>query len=401
MIIRRRKMKSNDTQLKCLELFTGAGGLAMGLGRAGFSHAGVVEFNHDACETMRFNKGLRGSPLKDWNIHESDTRSIPNFATMFPGIRVVAGGPPCQPFSMGGKAQGPHDSRDMFPEAVRAVRDTRPIAFIFENVKGLLRETFTDYFEYVILQMTYPSIARRSSESISAHRARLERAHTKGQHSDLSYRVVWQLLNAADFGIPQRRERVFMVGFRSDLQVAWAFPEATHSKEALDYQKLATGEYFDRHDIARRGGREGRQLGLGARGSDYDRALALRPWRTVRDAISDLPDPESDSVPEMNHVFIPGARAYPGHTGSPIDEPAKTLKAGDHGVPGGENMLSTPNGRVRYFTLREAARLQTFPDTYLFNRSWTESMRQLGNAVPVELGEVVAKSVRASLGKVC
>jgi DNA (cytosine-5)-methyltransferase 1 len=80
-----------------------------------------------------------------------------------------------------------------------------------------------------------------------------------------------------------------------------------------------------------------------------------------------------------------------------MDQPAKTLKAGDHGVPGGENMLAYPDGRVRYFTVRESARLQTFPDSYIFSSSWTESMRQIGNAVPVTLACVVGASVHATL----
>jgi DNA (cytosine-5)-methyltransferase 1 len=119
------------------------------------------------------------------------------------------------------------------------------------------------------------------------------------------------------------------------------------------------------------------------------------PWKTVRDAIDDLPDPrkKGKTTSIANHIFQPGARSYPGHTGSPLDEPAKALKAGDHGVPGGENMLRHPNGRIRYFTVRESARLQTFPDDYLFHGSWTESMRQLGNAVPVQLGKIVAESI--------
>jgi len=101
----------------------------------------------------------------------------------------------------------------------------------------------------------------------------------------------------------------------------------------------------------------------------------------------------------MNHVFQNGAKIYPGHTGSPLDLPAKTLKAGDHGVPGGENMMVLGNGDVRYFTVRESARLQTFPDGYVFHGSWTETMRQLGNAVPVALGRQVAASVAARLAE--
>jgi DNA (cytosine-5)-methyltransferase 1 len=80
-----------------------------------------------------------------------------------------------------------------------------------------------------------------------------------------------------------------------------------------------------------------------------------------------------------------------------LDEPAKTLKAGDHGVPGGENTVVFPDGRVRYLTVRESARLQTFPDEFVFHGAWTEAMRQLGNAVPVHLGAVIAKGIRQKL----
>jgi DNA (cytosine-5)-methyltransferase 1 len=111
-----------------------------------------------------------------------------------------------------------------------------------------------------------------------------------------------------------------------------------------------------------------------------------------------LPTPQSKTAKEFaDHRFQAGAKAYPGHTGSPLDLPAKTLKAGDHGVPGGENMLVKEDGSVRYFTVREAARIQTFPDGYRFHGSWTETMRQLGNAVPVMLGRIVASSVAERL----
>ena len=98
--------------------------------------------------------------------------------------------------------------------------------------------------------------------------------------------------------------------------------------------------------------------------------MAIRlqqPWRTVRDAVAGLGKPDGKNW----HVFQPGARAYPGHTGSVLDEPAKALKAGDHGVPGGENMMVLDNSGVRYFTVREAARLQGLPDEWSFATSWT------------------------------
>lgn len=128
--------------------------------------------------------------------------------------------------------------------------------------------------------------------------------------------------------------------------------------------------------------------------------IESHPWRTVRDALIDVPDPrDKAAIRFRNHSFQEGARPYKGHTGSPRDLPAKTLKAGDHGVPGGENMMILEDGGVRYFSVRESARLQTFPDGYVFHGSWTETMRQLGNAVPVALARRVAASVAESLAE--
>jgi DNA (cytosine-5)-methyltransferase 1 len=123
--------------------------------------------------------------------------------------------------------------------------------------------------------------------------------------------------------------------------------------------------------------------------------MLLPAWRTVRDAICDLPEmaPGSSCTKFANHFCNPGARSYAGHTGSPFDEPAKALKAGDHGVPGGENTLRFDDDSVRYFSVRECARIQTFPDEWTFEGSWTESMRQLGNAVPVRMCEIVGKQL--------
>ena len=113
-----------------------------------------------------------------------------------------------------------------------------------------------------------------------------------------------------------------------------------------------------------------------------------------------MPDPLPGGTPGwLDHTFQPGAKVYPGHTGSPIDEPSKALKAGDHGVPGGENMIRFPDGSVRYFSIREAARVQTFPDDYALHGSWGEAMRQLGNAVPVDLAATVVGSVVEHLSK--
>lgn len=377
--------------MRSIELFAGAGGLALGLSQAGFHHEAVVEWNPNACGTIRLNNE-RG--VIRWPLFQADVRHF-DYADFPQDVDLLAGGPPCQPFSIGGKHRGYNDARDMFPEAVRAVRELRPKAILFENVKGLLRESFSKYFEYIILQITYPDVARTTEESWSDHLSRLEKRHTGGKHDGLSYRVVYRLLNAADYGVPQRRERVVIVGLRSDLNLEWAFPEPTHSRAALQWDKWGTGAYWERHRVA-----QAKRPPAPANPIQPPEAgcAGPRPWLTARDALAGLPEPgEASPNPILNHRLVPGARVYKGHTGSPLDEPAKTLKAGDHGVPGGENMLVRDDGSVRYFTVRESARLQTFPDDYAFHGSWTESMRQLGNAVPVSLGQAVARSIRERL----
>jgi DNA (cytosine-5)-methyltransferase 1 len=133
--------------MKSLEIFSGMGGLAKGLEQAGFKHSAFVEFNAHACTSLRENfdaeKVFHGD-IRDFDFDDLDS------------IDVVAGGPPCQPFSLGGKHKAYDDSRDMFPYAIRAIERLTPKAFIFENVKGLLRSSFSDYFEYIILRLTYP-----------------------------------------------------------------------------------------------------------------------------------------------------------------------------------------------------------------------------------------------------
>ena len=341
---------------------------------------------------------LRGTP-------QSRNGRCVNAMSVNSHIDLVSGGPPCQPFSLGGKHHGPLDERDMFPEAIRAVRELSPRAFIFENVRGLWRPAFSRYLEYIRDHLTFPEMTPRTDESWLDHADRLRshgRVSDASRYTGLAYRVSIGIVNAADFGVPQKRERMIMVGFRADLDIDWSFPKPTHSADALLWDKWITGKYWDRHGIAEKD-RPAMPKSVCRRIErlhGFDFPPPLKSWRTVRDAIADLPDPEFDPATGrsfLNHQFNPGARPYPGHTGSPYDEPAKGLKAGDHGVPGGENMLARGDGTCRYFSVREAARLQTFPDSYRFPGSWTETMRQIGNAVPVVLARVIADGVRQRL----
>jgi DNA (cytosine-5)-methyltransferase 1 len=361
-----------------VELFSGCGGLALGIARAGFTHRLLVEWNADAAATVAANAARGVAHVADWPYVKGDVREVEWKA--YRGVDVVAGGPPCQPFGIGGKALGPDDNRDMWPEAVRAIREIEPLAFAFENVFGMMRERFESYVAWVKACLERPNHPRRAGETYEAHFKRLTKLPK-------AYEVAIQSVNAAEFGAPQNRRRILFLGVRSDAGFMPPLLKRTHTRERLIHDQFVTGDYWKRHGLSRKGRAPLLQtdVSLAARLARLAEPPPGLPWVTVRDAISGLGEPNGRD----GHVFQPGARVYQGHTGSPLDLPAKALKAGDHGVPGGENMMVRDDGSVRYFTLRESARLMGLPDDYAFPRSWSESMRQMGNAVPVQLGEAV------------
>lgn len=330
--------------MQTIELFAGCGGLAKGLELAGFKTAALVENNHQACESLRanFDPGL---------VHETDIRSF-DFSR-YSTVDVVSGGPPCQPFSLGGLSRAYDDSRDMFPQAARAISEIKPQAFVFENVKGLLRSKFARYFRYIVLRLTYPDCKSATDEDWTGHMRRLEDVHAMGNYDGIRYNVSYRLLNAADYGVPQIRERVFIVGLRDDVKAEWTWPDVVCRTKS---ERVA-----------------------------------------VRDALRGLSDPRSAENRIRDHVFVGGARTYPGHTGSEVSKPSKTIKAGAHGVPGGENMLRFEDGTVRYMTVHEAKLLQTFPKDFTITGGWGEAMRQIGNAVPVRLAEIVGSRLHGLL----
>lgn len=367
-----------DSRPTSVELFSGCGGLALGIARAGFNHLLLVERNADAAATVAANAAREVEYVVHWPYQQRDVREVD--WTAYSGVDVVAGGPPCQPFGIGGKALGPDDNRDMWPEAVRAVRQAEPVAFAFENVFGMLRDRFESYVAWVKACLERPNHPRRARETHEGHLKRISRLPK-------SYEVVIQSVNAAEFGAPQNRRRILFLGIRADSGFSPPLLKRTHTRERLLYDQYITGEYWRRHGLNAEGRKPLIQpdASLVSRMSHSPTPPVGLPWRTVRDTLHDLGEPDGRN----GHVFQSGARIYQGHTGSPLDLPAKALKAGDHGVPGGENMLVRDDGSVRYFTIRESARLMGLPDDYTFPRSWTESMRQMGNAVPVQLGEAI------------
>jgi DNA (cytosine-5)-methyltransferase 1 len=234
-----------------LKLFSGAGGLALGLAKAGFHHVALVELDAYCCDTLRENRARELEHVRSWNFVTQDAKSV-DFRVYAENVDLVAGGPPCQPFSICGKHRGFDDTRDMFPQAIRAVAEIRPKAFIFENVPGLLRPLFRNYVEYIRLRLESPSFVVSQNVPWQTNPQRLQRHASSLSAASREYQVFVRSVNAADYGIPQKRNRVFFVGFRSDLNANWFFPRQTHSEEALLIEKFVTGAYWEHNQVPKR-----------------------------------------------------------------------------------------------------------------------------------------------------
>jgi DNA (cytosine-5)-methyltransferase 1 len=174
------------SHMTAVEICAGAGGQALGLERAGFHHAALVEVDADCCNTLRNNR-------KEWNVIEEDLRRFDG--RPYKGVDLLAGGLPCPPFSVAGKQLGEADERNLFPEGIRLVKEIRPRAVMIENVRGIMDSVFADYRRYVSREI-----------------------------SSLGYRADWRLLNASDYGVPQHRPRVVFIALRNDVGGGFPWP---------------------------------------------------------------------------------------------------------------------------------------------------------------------------------
>ena len=178
--------------ISSLELCAGAGGQALGLEQAGFVHAGLVEIEHECCNTLRHNR-------PEWQVFEKDLREFAEHdAEAFKGIELLAGGLPCPPFSIAGKQLGHRDERNLFPVALDLVDIIRPRAVMIENVRGILGAVFEDY-----------------------------RQQLKSRFEKMGYHAEWHLLNASDFGVPQLRPRAVITALRKDIAHHFSWPTGT------------------------------------------------------------------------------------------------------------------------------------------------------------------------------
>nr|WP_199753866.1 DNA cytosine methyltransferase [Amycolatopsis sp. WAC 01375] len=419
----------------------------MAVHQAGFRPLLFNEFNNRACETLvasaKKTLGADGLlPVEDARpeppepgrpapLYRGDVRDL-DLSALENKVDVLAGGPPCQPFSAGGVAKGDEDKRNMFPAMFKAVREIRPKAVICENVRGLLRPSFAEYFRYIQNELRLPFEKRESEAKWQDHDAHLtgilEQLPEEDDDPD-HYKVVMVPVNAADYGVPQVRNRVVIVAFRADLGVdIEAFTKYVSTPKFSEAALLRSmrdedGPYWKRHQVP-----EHVRARVIARLPKAIKEDDCKPWRTLRDAITGfgtdtklpaLPPVDLNRLEEkhdfgtgagiVGHIGWPGARIYKGHTPNVLDQPAKTVKAGVHGVPGGESVMllddrhfdpGSADGwtyRHRYMTVRETARVMTFPDEWHGSGPRGEQMRQLGNAVPVVLGEFFAKAVADAL----
>lgn len=196
-----------------IEICAGAGGQALGLLNAGFDHAALVEIDKNACNTLRYNR-------PDWNIMEMDVREFS--ALDFRGVDLFAAGVPCPPFSVAGKQLGKQDERDLFPEAIRLIRECNPKAILLENVKGLLSKRFNSY-----------------------------RSNLEKQLNELGYYGMWKLIISSDYQVPQLRPRAVFVGFQKEYINYYEWPKKQSAPKTVGetlYQEMASLGWEQAHE---------------------------------------------------------------------------------------------------------------------------------------------------------
>lgn len=311
--------------LTSIEICAGAGGQALGLAMAGFSHIALVEYEKDYCDTLKRNR-------PEWNVICGDVRE-------FSGVKyrgkvdLLAGGVPCPPFSVAGKQLGSEDERDLFPEAIRLIGEIQPRAVMLENVRGLLDPVFLDYRTSILNQIT-----------------------------ELGYKVQIKLLNANDYGVPQLRPRVIIVGIRNDEKGEFHYPEE-HPETAK-----SVGETL--LDLMKTNG-----------------------WKKA--------DRWAKAANTIAPTIVGGSKKH----GGPDLGPARARKAwaalGVNGL-GVANEAPEPDFEgMPKLTPRMIARIQGFPDTWDFGKKKTAACRMIGNAFPPPVACAVGKEIRRVLDHEC
>lgn len=306
--------------LMCVEICAGAGGQALGLALAGFHHVALVEYEREYCNVLKLNR-------PEWNVICED---IHNFdGKKYKGVDLLAGGVPCPPFSVAGKKLGENDERDLFPEAIRLIKEIKPRAVMLENVRGFLDPSFALYRNKIL-------------ESIS----------------DLGYNTQIKLLNASDYGVPQLRPRVIIIGIRKNEHGIFHYPkersESAPTVGEVLYDLMAENKWAGAKNWAKHANKIAPTLVGGSKkhgGPDLGPVRAKRAWAELgvdgHGVANTAPSPDFEGMPRL--------------------------------------------------TSRMMARLQGFPDNWLFGDKKTAACRMIGNAFPPPVAQAVGLKIRECL----
>ncbi len=310
--------------LTCVEICAGAGGQALGLAMAGFVHVALVEYEKDYCKILKRNR-------PEWNVICADVHDFDG--TPYEGVDLLAGGVPCPPFSVAGKQLGQEDERDLFPEAIRLIKEIQPRAVMLENVRGFLDPGFDEY-----------------------------RDHIFNSIKELGYVTHIKLLNASDYGVPQLRPRVVIIGIRIDQYGSFSYPIANADSTPTVGESL--------YDLMAQNGWTG-----------------AKEWAKYANRIAP--------------TLVGGSKKH----GGPDLGPTRARNAwAELGVDGRGIANTAPEkdfeGMPR-LTSRMMARIQGFPDTWTFGDKKTIACRMIGNAFPPPVAQAVGEKIKECLEHGC
>lgn len=309
--------------LTSIEICAGAGGQALGLERAGFLHVALVEYEQSYCNTLKLNR-------PNWNVICADVKNFSG-KPYRDKIDLFAGGVPCPPFSVAGRQLGSADERDLFPEALRLIEEINPRAVMLENVRGFLDPSFSDYRDFILNKI-----------------------------DELGYNVQIKLLNASDYGVPQLRPRVVIVGIRKDIKGVFSYPTAIPELTKNVGETLV--------DLMRENG--------WARADEWAKQAS-----TIAPTI--VGGSKKHGGPDLGPVRARKAWAALGVDGLGIanEAPQKSFE----GMP--------------RLTPRMIARIQGFPDSWDFGNKKTAACRMIGNAFPPPVAQAVGEEIKRVLEK--
>lgn len=310
--------------LTCVEICAGAGGQALGLAMAGFVHVALVEYEKDYCAVLKQNR-------PEWNVICEDIHNFDGY--LYKGVDLLAGGVPCPPFSVAGKQLGQDDERDLFPEAIRLIKEIQPRAVMLENVKGFLAPGFAEYREHILSSIR-----------------------------GLGYSVDIKLMNASDYGVPQLRPRVVVVGIRKDQIGEFSYPKERPNSAPT------VGEML------------------------YD-LMAQNGWHMAKEW--------AENANKIAPTLVGGSKKH----GGPDLGPTRARSAWAELGVDGRGIANEPpaddfEGMPR-LTSRMMARIQGFPDTWTFGDKKTVACRMIGNAFPPPVAMAVGEKIKECLEYGC